>query len=146
MGELDLNILLAPRRRWNCPRWLRQARFGKLRTIQQALAVLTPPSALPSAVSCGTRWRTQGAWYPECNSFPIRAGVEVREPDRLEERRRQGWKVEASGRVGEGETKVQIEAGWGFRFSVSGGTEQSTYAPLSSAAEMNEFIFVLNGR
>lgn len=63
-------------------------------STQQVLAVHThTPSTLTSAVSCGTGWRTQGACNPECNSFLVRAGVEVREPDRLEERRRQGWKM-----------------------------------------------------
>lgn len=61
-----------------------------------------------------------------CRQFPIRAGVEVREPDRLEERRRQGWKIGGEWDRGPNQSRL------GVQYLVSGGTEQHVRTPVLS--------------
>lgn len=125
-------------------------------SIQQVLAVLLPPSALTSAVvvAPGGEPRVPGTQ----NAVPFQSGMGWRSGSLT------GWK-RGGGRAGrlclwgwgEGEmTEVQIEAGWGFRCLVSGGTERYVCTPSSArtgawhragvvgGAEMNGLNFVLN--
>lgn len=95
-------------------------------STQQVLAVLTPTLNLDL---CRQLWHQGGGAGTQCTewkSFPIRAGVEVREPDRLEERRRQGWKV------GGGWDKGPNRSRLGVQYLVSGRTEQHICTPVLS--------------